>query len=282
MGHDISCPNYIVPLHRAPTIGYANRMNPTDLSDPFHWELPPAGPLEKAAPQAVAFGVPQAVERFDMPVWRVDLPADPEQAADLIRQAQQQTAARQASLEALPARFDGLALRAQTGGASFAAPGVMDAESELLASLAQISSPPVKGMLSFNVLDHLGAGWAQVNEQFQAFTDRLQRTLTHLAWVETRQEGRLIGQSVVGWSGDCDTLWGAAVTAEQGNLHTRSLETALQSRANLLRTFTMAVQGAVKLSVVLSTPGGVILALPTVWKYISQILTAVNPSANGG
>ncbi len=257
-------------------------IDPTPL---FTWELPPASPPDlTATAKAVAFGLPEALQEQPMPVWRIDLPADEELAVRQLQQALDQVQSSQAKLEALPARFDQLAFQAKnasasakgasTAGASFAVPTAADADAELIAALAQILSAPAKGEISFGLAEHISSGWEQVNEQFQAFADRLQRTLANLAWVETRQAGKLIGESVVGWSGDCDTVWDATVTPELMELHHRSLETALQSRITMLNTFTTAVQGAVKLTVLLSTPGGVILALPTVWKYINQVLSA--------
>jgi hypothetical protein len=261
-------------------------MTPTDPIQTFTWELPPAAPPNLAElAKGVAFGLPEAPEEQPMPIWRIDLPADEAMAARQIQHALDQVLARQAQLDALPAHFDRLAIQAEavdvsakdasTVGASYAVPETADADAELIAALAQISSAPAKGAISFGLAERISSGWEQVNEQFQAFADRLQRTLVHLAWVETRQEGKLIGQTVVGWSGDCDTVWGAAVTPGQMALHHQSLETALQSRVTLLSTFTTAVQGAVKLSVLLTTPGGIILALPTVWRYINQVLSVL-------
>ncbi|MEJ2267272.1 MAG: hypothetical protein P8X95_27830 [Anaerolineales bacterium] len=40
----------------------------------------------------------------------------------------------------------------------------------------------------------------------------------------------------------------------------------------MLRTFIVTTQGAAKLSILLATPGGAILALPAAWKYVNQIL----------
>jgi hypothetical protein len=42
----------------------------------------------------------------------------------------------------------------------------------------------------------------------------------------------------------------------------------LQSRATLWRMVVLATQFAVKLTIVLSTPGGAILALPAAWRFI--------------
>jgi hypothetical protein len=227
-----------------------------------------------------------------MPTWRIDFPADMEQASRLVQRAQAQAEAAQSRLQELPARIDFLAQQVKAGtmtaalqekdvsaGASFAVPeavpGLTSADTDLLNALADLSAGQEKGLVSFGLAESLGGGWDKVQEQFQAFADRFQRMFVYLAWVESRQEGRLLGQTVVGWSGDCHTVWGAAVTQEQMALHFQSLQTALLSRINLLSTLTIAVQGAVKLSALLATPGGAILALPVVWKYVRQLMAVL-------
>ncbi len=51
---------------------------------------------------------------------------------------------------------------------------------------------------------------------------------------------------------------------------------AISSRNTLIRTFVAVTQGAVKLSALITTPGGAILALPVAWKYVNQILSEIN------
>jgi WD40 repeat protein len=64
-----------------------------------------------------------------------------------------------------------------------------------------------------------------------------------------------------------------------------TLALALQSREMLMQTFVMATQFAIKLSklsILLSTPGGVILALPAAWKFINQVLAEIGQKPQGG
>ena len=82
----------------------------------------------------------------------------------------------------------------------------------------------------------------------------------------------MLARTVVGWTGDLDTLWEQYLRPEQIDLHRRSLNLAITSRAAMLRTFIVTTQGAAKLSILLATPGGAILALPAAWKYVNQIL----------
>jgi hypothetical protein len=99
--------------------------------------------------------------------------------------------------------------------------------------------------------------------------------VTHFAWVETRQGDLLIGRSVVGWSGDLDTLWRPGLTTEQRELHRRSLHQALASRNILLHAVVVTVRSAAKLAVLLTTPGGALLALPVAWKFVKEIMADI-------
>jgi hypothetical protein len=103
---------------------------------------------------------------------------------------------------------------------------------------------------------------------------RLFQLLSHLAWVETRSEGRLLGQTLVGWSCDTQTLWGDVLEETQQVLHRRNLQLALASRLLHLRLLIIATQAAAKISLLLGGSGGAgtLLALPLAWRYLNQIL----------
>jgi hypothetical protein len=74
---------------------------------------------------------------------------------------------------------------------------------------------------------------------------------------------------------DANTFWQWGTSPEQFGLHQRTLKLAIDSRNALMRTFGLTAEAAVKLSVLLATPGGAIVALPAAWKYVNQILTEV-------
>ena len=72
--------------------------------------------------------------------------------------------------------------------------------------------------------------------------------------------------------------WRLGISAPEVMLHQRTLALALQSRDTLLQALAKATQFAVKLaqlSLLLGTPGGVILALPVAWKFINEVLAEV-------
>jgi hypothetical protein len=105
--------------------------------------------------------------------------------------------------------------------------------------------------------------------------DDLLRLVTHFAWVETQQDNLLIGRTVVGWSGDLDTLWLPGLAPERRDLHRRSLHQALGSRNILLHATVVTVRSAAKLAVLLATPGGAVLAIPVAWKFVKEIMADI-------
>ncbi len=237
----------------------------------FGWEATPA------AGEAVSFGLPQAPQETAAR-WSLDLPADPGEAAAALACREQMLAASQSALDELPGRLDLLARRARFGReVSFAIPvgeAVSTPDADLLRSLGEVELRT--GAASFGLFDRAGETWDAAGQQFQQLAEKLQQSLLHQAWVETRVEGQRLGWTVVNWLGDTSTAWEQDAPPGQLALHNRSLALALQSRGALLRAVLIALQGAVKLSVLLSTPGGQLLALPAAWKYVNQVLAEVS------
>ena len=99
-----------------------------------------------------------------------------------------------------------------------------------------------------------------------------------MAWVETTQGGRMLGRSALGWSGDLETIYQVETNPDQVGLHQRSLAAAVKTRHTVLRTFIFTAQGAAKLAAMISAPGGLLLALPAVWKFANQALAEINPA----
>ena len=235
------------------------------------WTTVPLLPAE-----GIAFGT-AAAGTAEAPVWRANLSPDPDLAAAQIASAEASLDASQAALTTATDRINALVeeQKEQPAGLAFAVsavgPALAQPERELLALLeeAEKGRPPV----SFGAAEVISGGWAQATQQFQGFVDQLRRIVSHYAWVETRVQGKLLSQTTVGWTGDMDTAWQGGLDPAQMALHQRTLALALASRAMLIRTFVVATSGAAKLSVLLSTPGGVILALPAAWKFINQVRT---------
>lgn len=237
-------------------------------TDLFGWEVPSA-----AGAGPVSFGVGDAPEGT-APRWRLDLPADPQQATSSLDAHQARLQAMQSALEGIPARLAALTARTRPapGVVSFSATTESGPEAGLLDLLGQ----PTPAQVSFGLLDGLSGEWERVEADFRQFMEQARQLVGSLAWVETRQEGILLGHSVVTWGGDTLTAWDAGASAAQCRLHQRSLALSLESRTLALRTVLIVAQGAAKITVLLTTGGaGAILALPAAWKFVSQVLAEI-------
>ncbi len=197
----------------------------------------------------------------------------------VLAERQEVLGASQLALEDIPERIENLVRQARaTGGVglSFAPPSaeaLPEPEAEALELLHALEMPAIG--VSFDAAGEEKRGLEQTFDQFKADMDDLLRLVTHFAWVETEQDGRLIGRSVVGWSGDLDTLWHGGLTPEQRELHHRSLRQALASRNILLHAVVVTLRSAAKLAVLLTAPGGALLAVPVAWKFVKEIMADI-------
>lgn len=213
------------------------------------------------------------------PVWRVDLPANPTSAEMVLAERQEVLIASELALEDVPERVEDLVQQARASGGvglSFATPSaeaMPEPEAEALELLHALELPAVG--LSFAAGSEERRGLEQAFDQFKVDMDDLLRLVTHFAWIETQQDGRLIGRTVVGWSGDLDTLWQPGLTSEQHELHRSSLRQALASRNILLHAVVVTLRSAAKLAVLLTTPGGAVLAVPVAWKFVKEIMADI-------
>jgi hypothetical protein len=253
--------------------------NPQAVFQGFNGALAAAAPdvlgLWATVPVSSADGVAFATPTIlgGAAVWRDNLPADSRQAhADLDRREAKLHATEKALVVAADRlnRFVARQASGQVFDPSAAAGTLAQPEAELLGALSQLRER--RPSASFGLGEHLAGGWVQATQQFQVIVDQLQRFVAYYAWVETRVQDQLLAKTIVGWTGDVDITWRAELGAEQVQLHQRTLALALQSRDTLMRTFVMATQFAIKLSIFLSMPGGVILALPAAWQFLHQVL----------
>jgi hypothetical protein len=213
-------------------------------------------------PAGLAFSLetaPPAISR-----WQLDLPDASPAALERLEVLESQQRAAATALAVAPRRLEVLLDQPTL---SFSGPSMAEPETDLLGMVAELRGP-----ISFAPGEP--SRLYQVGLQFQAGMVRLFQLLSHLAWVETRSEGRLLGQTLVGWSGDTQTLWGDVLEETQQVLHRRNLQLALASRLLHLRLLIIATQAAAKISLLLGGSGGAgtLLALPLAWRYLNQIL----------
>jgi hypothetical protein len=270
------------------TPGTPSRATPDGRADPMAlWDFGPAattGEVSFDLAAAGAFG-PAAASKAEPPViWRLDLPADRGRAGARLDQVEAALAAYERALDAAGSRLDAFILQHGTGtDVSFAGLAIgteaPPAERELLALFEEAAGPPKPPgtqpnrveVVSFEAGERALPRWDEVADELTRFATQVQRFLAHYAWVETRLDGMLLARTTVSWTGDVRTTWSQASLAADPGVHRRALVLALRSRATMLRMFLLVVTGAVRIVPLLSVPGGAVLALPAVWRFINQV-----------
>ncbi len=228
--------------------------------------------LWQTSPEASGAGLSFAAgAASEAPLWRVDL--GPDHAGGRRRLAALEGEVRQAreQLGEVPNRLDQLLLHAASrpqdavsfSGSPAAGASLPDPERDLLLWAG-------RSEVSFAAAPTLDLSRAR--GELEAALKRLSLMLSHMARVETWAQGRLVGRTTVGWSGKTHTV--STADPEQGALHQRNVSLAVTSRLAFLRTLVMVQQAAVKISMLLSSAGGVgaIAALPVAWRYVNRVL----------
>jgi hypothetical protein len=241
--------------------------NPSQEADLFGvWRAEP-----DSAETPVSFDLGSATGP-EAAVFVCDLPANQEQANTDINRAEAALQASLISLGVAQARLDSL-LRSQADGISFSIPSYAPGspESQLLSLLGAQEPGGEWESASFEAGELKFSQWKKATDEFQEFIHRLNQIVGHFAWVETQISSRLMVRSSVSWTGNLETAWNIPPTSELAILHQRALKLALTSRNAMLRAFGIISAGAVKLTALVASPAGAILALPAAWKFVRQV-----------
>jgi hypothetical protein len=235
------------------------------------WDIPdiPSG-------QAVSFGLSPSQEK-EMITWRMDLPGALSSANQILKQSEQQILISEQALENVSGRAETLAtqiINRGTGNLSFEFTGESSAEAELFELLNQLS--PNTGGVTFDISERSTTNWQEAHKLFESSLGRLNRVFIQYAAVETKIQGSLIGNTIVSWSGNYQTSWQSGVDPGYIHLHQRSLKIAMASRRLFLSMFSVSVMSAARLSVLLSIPGGALLTLPAIWKFVTRIVSEID------
>ena len=102
--------------------------------------------------------------------------------------------------------------------------------------------------------------------------------VSHYARVETALAGASIGRTTVDWTGDFVTTWEPVASGAAMRTHLQSVNLALGSRIALLRIVSVVATGAVGLAVKAAIPGGQVLLLPAVWRFVRDVLKELRQS----
>ena len=196
--------------------------------------------------------------------WHIQLP-EPVDAAQVVLQAQR--AAIQRGESALAQAEQRLARLGHAGeSVSFAAP--TGPEAELLRALNTLQPSVSFGLPGKEAISEQ----LENLEQWRLFLDQVCNMVSRYARVETLVAGILVGQTAVGWTGDFESIWTPGVALASMRLHYQSVHLVLASRLALIRMVTIVATGAAGLALTLSLPGGQLMALPAVWKFVRDVL----------
>ena len=235
-----------------------------DAADPLGiWRMADAAPEAYAAPVA-----PESVEGLR---WRIDLPAEKRDAQLALRERLAAAKAREADLDKAARRLSELVVPAAyalgPGADALAAPAVGPAEAALLAEVERLYRAPIA---------YAGEGDSLPRRLLAEKADQLllqfRRLVQYYARVEITVGGRLVGLTVVDWSGDFQTTWQGDVGPAEMTLHLDGVRLALASRQALLRLVGVVTTGALSLAATASVPGGQLLLLPAVYRYVRDVL----------
>jgi hypothetical protein len=239
-----------------------------------------------------------------MPVYQVILPGDPSAADQALAAQEERIQLSSRALDAVPGRLDAFIERQQAAaqppaegervhfGAGEVPPETRRVEpvetgpeADLLGLLDEAeAAAPSTGMVQFGIVDEaLSPALREAQEKFNALMEQIKREVLHFAWVETRRVeavetgagGEALARSTVGWSGDTVTVWLEETDQAQAELHKRTLRYAVASRALKMRMGFVITTGASKIAILLTTPGTQALALPVVYKFVTQVLAQV-------
>lgn len=238
------------------------------------------GPWQAAPPAPVSFEAGAGSHAPEIPVWSVNLPVDAEEAEAALAEAEAHVFAAEAALDQVPERLETLtSARPDTGVVSFDVASFSvqpdTPEAEMLSLLEHARALEAGGGVSYGIGDFASQAWEKARDQFKVFVEQIQREVLNLAWVETKVEAQILARTTVGWGGDSNTIWEPELDAAQMDLHRRAVDVAVKSRLLRIRMFSTVTGGAAKLSLLLTTPAGVVLALPAAWKYVNEILNQI-------
>jgi len=201
------------------------------------------------------------------PTWRVRLPESVDAAQSIL---QTQRLAIQRGESALAQAEQRLARLGHAGeGVSFAAS--TGPEADLLRALNALQPSVSFGLPGKEAISEQ----LENLTQWQSFLNQVRDMVTHYARVETEVAGTCVGQTAVGWTGDFESIWTPGVALACMQLHHQSVHLALESRLALIRMVAIVATGAAGLAVTLSIPGGQLMALPAIWKFVRDVLKEI-------
>jgi hypothetical protein len=212
-----------------------------------------------------------ATDSADPPVWRVSVSGHLQDAYDWIAVSTAKVRDSASVLESINRRVE------DAVEASFVAPSFRTdhaaadlGDAELAAWLYEARLATEVDVPSFAAGGPARSWTLRAWDDVAAFMQRLQRWTEPRTHVETRTDDVLVGSSVIEWAGGIKTVWSSDLRSDQSALHVRAVELAVQSRARLFGTLGATARAASTVAARLVVPGGAVLALPPLWRFINR------------
>ncbi|MGC9399304.1 MAG: hypothetical protein ACP5HM_09210 [Anaerolineae bacterium] len=227
---------------------------PTEVGDPLGlWDVPPA---------AVTFAAEGAEAG---PTWRVELPASPEAARQrLAAHAQTLRWGRRdlERVEALLAAFD------PTEAVTFDMREPLGEQRRALQETIAAFQQPV----AYAATPPAAVRDETAYRQWREFVAWVRQLISHYVRVETLIAEQFVGCTEVSWTGDFATTWAPEVEQLAVTEHRQAVRQALASRIVWVRLVSVVTTGAASLALKASMPGGQLLLLPAVWRFVRDVL----------
>lgn len=119
----------------------------------------------------------------------------------------------------------------------------------------------------FGIEDSFGGRLSDAKRDFDAFVEKIDRDVFHFAVVETPA----LARTEIDWSGDAITVFSSSGSAREIQRHSDLLRKELMQRNLRLRMFSTVVAAAGKITIMLTTPGSALLALPMAFQFVSKL-----------
>ncbi len=209
---------------------------------------------------AAGDGVPQE------PTWRVVLPPDPDAAMTALAAQAERLAC---ECRALARAQTTLAELGAAGQPSFAVGAPLAApQAALWEQVEELRAPQAYGLLDWRKDEERQT----LSRRWSDFLEQLRRLVTNYARIETASSAQEIGLTRVSWTGDFTTTWLAGATISTRRQHVSAVQLALESRLTLLRLVAVVAGGAAGLAAKAAVPGGELLLLPAIWRFVKEVL----------
>ncbi len=117
--------------------------------------------------------------------------------------------------------------------------------------------------------------WEGLAARWAAFLEQVEALLRARLHVGTREAGREVARTVLGWDGALHTALRFPDDEALGLRHRRAVGLAMRSQTATVGLLTTIFGGAAALAVQVAIPGAAWKLLPAVWKYVRQVQAAV-------